>query len=104
MREDEMRRRWTMLLLGSPLALGGCSDVAPKTPEVRPVRTIVVDPRPIEDDRRAVGEIRARYESDLGFRVSGKVVSRTVDVGFIVKKGDLLARLDEQDYHNKLRS
>jgi RND family efflux transporter MFP subunit len=93
-----------MLLLGSPLVLGGCSDVAPKTPEVRPVRTIVVDPRPVEDDRHAVGEIRARYESDLGFRVSGKVVSRTVDVGFIVKKGDLLARLDEQDYHNKLRS
>ncbi|MGD9786103.1 MAG: efflux RND transporter periplasmic adaptor subunit [Hyphomicrobiaceae bacterium] len=73
-------------------------------PEMRPVRTAIVEPRPIDDDRQAVGEIRARQESDLGFRVSGKVVSRAVDVGVTVKAGDLLARLDEQDYQNKLRS
>jgi hypothetical protein len=40
----------------------------------------VVDPKPVADDRRAVGEVRPRYESDLGFRVSGKVVARAVDV------------------------
>ncbi|MCB1506046.1 MAG: efflux RND transporter periplasmic adaptor subunit [Hyphomicrobiaceae bacterium] len=71
---------------------------------IRPVRTTVIDPQSIEDDRQAVGEIRPRQESSIGFRVSGKLVSRAVDVGVRVKAGDLLARLDEQDFRNKLRS
>ncbi len=72
--------------------------------EVRPVRTVIADPKPIEDDRQAIGEIKPRHESDIGFRVAGKLVSRAVDTGVSVKKGDLLARLDEQDFQNKLRS
>ena len=71
---------------------------------MRPVRTVSVDPKPIDDDRQAIGEVRARYESDLGFRVSGKVVARLVDIGVSVKKGDVLARLDEQEYRNRLKS
>jgi multidrug efflux pump subunit AcrA (membrane-fusion protein) len=43
-------------------------------------------PKPIDDDRQAIGEVRARYESDLGFRVSGKVVARLVDIGVSVKR------------------
>lgn len=90
--------------LTTVVLVGGWSEPAEVKTEVRPVRTIVVDPKPIEDDRQAVGEIRPRQESDLGFRVSGKVVSRAVDVGNSVKAGDLLARLDEQDFQNRLRS
>jgi RND family efflux transporter MFP subunit len=96
------RSRW--LLLGLTLAAAGCGDAVSKEPEIRPVRTLVADPRPIEDDRRAVGEVRPRYESDLGFRIAGKVVARSVDVGASVAQGDLLARLDDQDYRNKLAS
>src|SRR5262245_21282983 len=100
-----MGQWWKLILLAPVLAASGCGDgAASKAPEVRPVRTLVVDPRPIDDDRRAVGEVRPRYESDLGFRVSGKVVSRSVDVGAAVKKGDLMARHDDQDYRNKLAS
>jgi RND family efflux transporter MFP subunit len=99
-----MASAWRLLLLGSALALAGCSEASPKTPEVKSVRTLVVDPRPVEDDRSAVGEVRPRYESELGFRIAGKVVLRAVDVGASVKKGDLLARLDTQDYRNKLKS
>jgi len=99
-----MTLRTRLLILGLPLALGACSEVASKEPEVRTVRTLVAHPKPIEDDRRAVGEVRPRYESELGFRVSGKVISRLVDVGATVKAGDPLARLDDQDYRNKLRS
>jgi RND family efflux transporter MFP subunit len=88
-----------------PAVMTACGD---KTPEVaqesRPVRTMVIEPKPIDDDRQAVGEIRPRQESDLGFRVSGKLTSRAVDVGFAVKKGDLLARIDDQDYQNRLKS
>jgi RND family efflux transporter MFP subunit len=102
--EEDMASAWRFLLLGAALATAGCGDHAPKGPEVRSVRTMVVDPGPIDDDRRAVGEVRPRYESELGFRVSGKLVARMVDVGASVKKGDLLARLDEQDYRNRLKS
>src|SRR5262245_22797117 len=99
-----LKHRWKLLLIGLPLALGACSEVASKETEVRPVRTVTVDPRPIADDRSAIGEVRPRHESELGFLVTGKVMARPVDVGVTVKKGDLLARLDEQDYRNKLRS
>ena len=95
---------WRLLFLALVVNVAACGDDAPKAAEVRPVRTTVVDPKPIEDDRSAVGEVRPRYESDLGFRVAGKVISRTVDVGVSAKKGDPLARLDEQDYRNKLKS
>lgn len=43
------------------------------------------------------GEIRARHESNLGFRVGGKIVARLVDVGAPVKAGQALARLDPTD-------
>ena len=72
--------------------------------EIRPVRTVLVDPKPVLDDRQAVGEVKPRYESDLSFRVTGKLVSRRVDVGAAVKQGDTLATLDVQDYQNRLRS
>lgn len=91
-------------ILVTAVLIGACGEEAAKEPELRPVRTQVVDPQPIDDDRHAVGEIRPRYESDLSFRVGGKVVSRLVDIGATVKKGDVLARLDEQDYRNKLRA
>jgi RND family efflux transporter MFP subunit len=99
-----MTLRTKLMLLGLPLALGACSEVASKEPEVRTVRTVVANPAPVADDRRAVGEVRPRDESELGFRVSGKVITRLVDVGASVRAGDTLARLDDQDYRNKLRS
>jgi RND family efflux transporter MFP subunit len=99
-----MRGGWKLCVVAGLGLLGGCDGPSAKPPEVRPVRTVTVDPKPIDDDRQAVGEVRARYESDLGFRVSGKVVARLVDVGVSVRKGDVLARLDEQEYSNRLKS
>ena len=43
------------------------------------------------------GEVRARVESRLGFRVGGKIVARKVDVGTVVKRGQVLMQLDPQD-------
>ena len=93
-----------LLMVGVALSASGCGDRAPKVPEVRSVRTVVVDPKPIDDDRRAVGEVRPRYESDIGFRVAGKIIARNVDVGAVVKQGDTLVKLDERDNHNKMKS
>lgn len=43
------------------------------------------------------GEVKPRYESDLAFRIGGKIVARSVDAGMRVKKGQVLARLDPAD-------
>ncbi len=47
------------------------------------------------------GEIRARYDSDLALRIAGKVVPRNVEVGSVVRKGQLLARLDPKTCNAK---
>ena len=47
--------------------------------------------------REFVGVVRARHETDLGFRVAGKIVTRIVNVGDRVRAGDVVARLDPQD-------
>jgi multidrug efflux system membrane fusion protein len=44
------------------------------------------------------GEVRARVESSLGFRVGGKLLSRSAEIGQRVQAGQLLAQLDPQDY------
>ena len=96
-------RLCNLLMLGFALALAGCK--ADETPvESRLVRTLVVDLKAVGQDRHAIGEVKPRYESDLSFRVGGKVLSRLVDVGTSVKQGDTLATLDTQDYENRLRS
>ena len=67
-------------------------------PDIRPVRTVTVEPREGGDTVSLTGEIQPRYQADIGFRVNGKILQRPVDVGTQVKKGDLLARLDPQQY------
>ena len=92
-----------ILLFAILIMLVGCKpEDAPAALQL--VRTLVVDPKSIGEDRYAIGEVKPRYESDLSFRVAGKVLSRLVDVGAWVKQGDTLATLDTQDYQNRLRS
>jgi RND family efflux transporter MFP subunit len=65
---------------------------------IRPVRTVTVELQEGGEKVSLTGEIQPRYQADLGFRVSGKILERPVDVGTEVKKGHLLARLDPQQY------
>lgn len=44
-----------------------------------------------------VGEVKSRYETNLAFRIAGKIIERKVEVGSVVKKGQVLARLDASD-------
>ena len=50
------------------------------------------------------GEVRARYEPELAFRIAGKVAKRMVDVGDRVKKDQPLAELDPQDVRLQLEA
>jgi RND family efflux transporter MFP subunit len=71
-------------------------------PDIRPVRTVTVEPSEGGETVSLTGEIQPRYQADIGFRVNGKILERPVDVGTQVKKGDLLARLDPQQYRQDL--
>jgi RND family efflux transporter MFP subunit len=77
--------------------LAACSKPDPKPEEVRPVRAIKLAAGNGGERIEFSGDVRARYESRLGFRVGGKIVERKVDVGAIVKDGQVLMRLDPQD-------
>lgn len=77
--------------------LAGCSKPVEKTEEIRPVRAMQLAASDVAVDAEFSGEVRARIESRLGFRVGGKIVARKVDVGTVVKKGQVLMQLDPQD-------
>lgn len=79
------------------LALTGCSKPAPQAEAVRPVRSVVLGSAASQAGSFHAGEIRARHEARLAFRVGGKVVARLVDVGAEVKAGQALARLESND-------
>ena len=86
-------------------ALAGCkSESAPYVAAPQPVRAASVTLSAGTDTRSYTGTIRARYESDLGFRVSGKIVERLVNIGDRVAPGMTFARLDASDYRLSLES
>jgi RND family efflux transporter MFP subunit len=79
------------------LGLAGCGAKQEAEPLVRPVRSLVVTGGASAESATYTAEIRSRYETDLSFQVAGKLVNRAVDVGNTVKKGQLLAQLDQTD-------
>lgn len=80
-----------------PLLLMACEKSTPKPPAPRPALVITVGQRTAAAPTILVGEVRSRYESTQGFRIDGKIIERKVDVGAMVSKGQLLAKLDSLD-------
>lgn len=90
-----LNSRKVALALALAGVLAGCSKApVAKHEEVRPVRTVVVGQSNGTVGSTYSGEVRARYESQLGFRTGGKIVARLVDVGSHVKRGQPLLQLD----------
>jgi membrane fusion protein, multidrug efflux system len=86
---------WSAGLL---LALSACSKPAPAPEPVRSVKVVEVTASGLESYHEYAGEVKARVESRLGFRVAGKLVQRPAEVGQRVKAGQVLAQIDPQDY------
>jgi membrane fusion protein, multidrug efflux system len=84
-------------LLLAAFAVASCGGDKTAEDPIRPVVTMVIEPGAAATRDVYSGELRARYESDLAFRVGGKLVARAVDAGARVKRGQVLARLDPQD-------
>ncbi|HYG07258.1 MAG TPA: efflux RND transporter periplasmic adaptor subunit [Stenotrophomonas sp.] len=95
------------LLLAGPLVallLSGCGGGEPPPPP--PTPALVVQPVPASGPGMATfpGEVRARQESALAFRVGGHMVKRLVDAGARVQRGQVLAELDPADLALQARS
>jgi RND family efflux transporter MFP subunit len=89
--------RIALSAIAAAALLAACGKEAPKVEDVRPVRTMTVAPSTVDIQAEFAGDVRARVESRLGFRVGGKVVARKVDPGTVVRKGQVLMQLDPQD-------
>lgn len=80
------------------LLLAGCSQPPAPAATVKPVFVTTVTPANSAQARSFTSVVRARVETELGFRTAGKVVERLVEVGDSVQAGQVLARLDPADY------
>ncbi|MDP1611578.1 MAG: efflux RND transporter periplasmic adaptor subunit [Sulfuritalea sp.] len=93
-----MKRFLALAALAAILA--ACSEAPPPPAAPKLVRTLIVgagDTAAEGAQRSYSGEVRARIETTLGFRVAGKIVERRADLGQAVKAGQVLARLDPTD-------
>lgn len=92
----------TASLLASTIVFTGCksetAEVAVVEEVIRPVKAIQVLAGAQNSAFTYSGVVKSSKESQLSFRVSGNIKTRNVKIGSRVKKGDLLATLDQTDY------
>ncbi|MEW6158517.1 MAG: efflux RND transporter periplasmic adaptor subunit [Verrucomicrobiota bacterium] len=85
-------------LLAATMLVGGCSKSVPKDPRLQSPRVEIFKAQAAGSNRRTfTGIVEARVQSDLGFRVGGKILERSVNMGQRVQKGQILMRLDPVD-------
>ncbi|MFE1601052.1 efflux RND transporter periplasmic adaptor subunit [Methylobacterium sp. ID0610] len=93
-----------VILVLAPLAVAACSPAETAAPPAPPLVQTVQVRAGDGGLARYTGVIRARTESNLGFRVAGKIFERLVDPGDRVKRGQPLMRLDRTDFALALNS
>jgi len=87
-----------LAMAAASVLLAACTDPPAPAAVVKPVFVTTVTEAVSSQTRSFTSVVRARVETDLGFRTGGKVVDRLVEVGDVVKAGQALARLDPADY------
>lgn len=87
----------TIIFLSLILSLTACDKPIEPLQPPRPALVNIVGASSVHGSMVLVGEVRSRYEANLGFRINGKIIERKVEVGSLVKKGQVLARLDAAD-------
>lgn len=75
-----------------------CSPPHPETtPVIRPVKSMITTAQSLDFTAQYAGDVRARYEIPLAFRVGGKITRRQAEIGQLVNAGDVLMQLDPGD-------
>ena len=90
-----MRTRFFVVAgtIASALAMAGCKQEAKAPEPVRPVLSAVLQPV-ASGSTVAVGTVQPRYETNLGFRVLGRLIARPVNVGDLVAEGQMVSAID----------
>ncbi|MGY2050005.1 efflux RND transporter periplasmic adaptor subunit [Methylobacterium sp. JK268] len=84
-----------ILLAALLVPLAACHETAEAPPPpIRPVLTVTAERRETETFGPFAGTVEARYQTQMGFRIGGRIVARDVYVGDLVAKGARLAALD----------
>lgn len=101
-----LRVRPIPLLLLLALPLGGCLERAKASldDQALAVQAVRVVAAPATRARDYAGVIKPRREADLAFRAGGRLATRLVDLGAVVRQGEVLARLDPADLALSVRS
>ncbi len=92
------------LVIAVTLSIAACGKEQPKKVEIRPVRVTSVQHTLSGDTISLTGQIQAKDQVNLAFRIGGRLQERTVTVGDPVTAGQIVARIEPQDYQNALRS
>lgn len=79
------------------LFITGCDKNSQLKENAPIVKTMVVGMSDKNDSSVYAGEVKGRYESQLAFQVGGKIITRNIDLGTRVSKGDLLMAIDAKD-------
>jgi membrane fusion protein, multidrug efflux system len=90
--------KYVVIGLSIAAALAACSKPDSKPEAIRAVKVLTVGESGVVARHEYSGEVRARVESRLGFRVGGKITKRQAEVGQRVKAGQVLAQIDPQDF------
>jgi membrane fusion protein, multidrug efflux system len=86
------------------MTLVGCERKTPPAAEVRPVRTVTVERNAEGELVSLTGQVRAKNQVNLAFRLDGRMTKRLVNVGDVLKAGEIVAELDPQNQQKALRT
>jgi RND family efflux transporter MFP subunit len=92
---------WAALIAAT---VAGCDKPVPPAPQVRPVRAVTVERLAEGETVSLTGDIRAKDQVSLAFRLDQRMIERLVNVGDVVKEGQLVAKLDPQIQQNSLNT
>jgi multidrug efflux pump subunit AcrA (membrane-fusion protein) len=92
---------WAALIAAT---VTGCDKPAPPTSQARPLRTVTVERGAEGETVSLTGQVRAKDEVSLAFRLNGRMIERPVNVGDVLKRGQVVARLDPQIEQNGLNT
>jgi len=105
LRSTPLPRAIVLAALATLTLLSACQRTEEKfAPEIRPVRAITIEKRAGGDTIALTGSIQAQTEINLSFRIDGRMLERTVNVGDTVRPGQLVARLDSQNEESSLQA
>ena len=98
-----MKKKFLAGIIATSFLLSGCNEeVAIQKPPVVKVKRI--ESSNAAQEEKFSGVVRGRYETDLAFQVGGKIISRDVQAGSIVRAGEVLMTIDPKDIVEQSRS